>query len=185
LAHIPRIRRRRVLRSAATWLSVGALVLLLFLWATSYYHYRVFSHEGRVLVLAVREDAFTGEWLRVKPPTAHDWDLLRVAGAWRFAGIELSPETKLNSYAFILTSGGRDVTMYSTLRYRQLAVPYWLLAALAAVAPLARGWSAARRRARRRRGRCAACAYDLRATPGRCPECGAIPTTPATTTSGI
>lgn len=56
---------------------------------------------------------------------------------------------------------------------------YWplvLLSALPALLWLAFRW---RRRSlvRRRRGRglCTACGYDLRATPGRCPECGHIP----------
>lgn len=54
-----------------------------------------------------------------------------------------------------------------------LAIPYWfvVLSSLAALIWL-------RRRVHLKRhvlGHCSACGYDLRATPDRCPECGAIP----------
>lgn len=63
---------------------------------------------------------------------------------------------------------------------RTVFISYWLLTLLLLLPPI--GWAMLlwRRRhiARRaKKGRCHACGYDLRATPDRCPECGAQPAT--------
>jgi hypothetical protein len=54
-------------------------------------------------------------------------------------------------------------------------VPGWMPVVLLGVLPTA--WVGRRLRSRRRRraGLCSRCGYDLRATPDRCPECGAAP----------
>ena len=52
-------------------------------------------------------------------------------------------------------------------------VPWWSVVLSTALLPVAQALRGAKRVRRRRSGRCAACGYDLRATPGRCPECGA------------
>ena len=64
-------------------------------------------------------------------------------------------------------------------------VPYRLLVPLLGMLPAvwclraAGRWIDWRGNRRARSGLCRRCGYDLRATPGRCPECGTLPTYPA------
>jgi len=55
-----------------------------------------------------------------------------------------------------------------------LGVPYWACTIVFGALP-ARQLMAWRRRIRRPTGVCSSCGYDLRASLGRCPECGALP----------
>jgi hypothetical protein len=60
---------------------------------------------------------------------------------------------------------------------RTLIVPYWLLVACSMLLPAIWLFHRSRRKRRRSRKHCPNCNYDLRATPHRCPECGAVPST--------
>jgi hypothetical protein len=59
--------------------------------------------------------------------------------------------------------------------WRTVTVPLYALVLLLGLAPAVSFGRRLRARARRNRGLCHRCGYDLRATPDRCPECGAVP----------
>ncbi len=75
----------------------------------------------------------------------------------------------------IMTFSGAPTTPPLRMSHMTVSMPFWLIGALCVPLPL---WLAAtHRRASTRqrrcaRGECEHCGYDLRGTPGRCPECG-------------
>ena len=76
---------------------------------------------------------------------------------------------KLGPFSFVKVVYPRRGWMW------RLHVPMWLLVALTLPWPAYWYLAMLTHRRRRRAGRCLQCGYDLRATPNRCPECGAVP----------
>ena len=103
-----------------------------------------------------------------RPPLRFYADGERVGVSWHPA------DPAPRAWAGQINRLGVRYTVY-TFDGSDVSVPTWYLAAAAVFGFAAARTLAWRGERHRRRGCCDQCGYDLRATPGRCPECGAIP----------
>lgn len=157
-------------------LSLLVCAVLLVLWVRSYRTADQFVwHADKPFVFQERAvGSDSGEfWFTVyrEANTAGDpidsrsraeyWRRPASGGDWR----EFAIHSRIG-FGFVPASG-------SGLPSGSSLIPYWFPTTLAAVLPLA--WIVRHRLRRPYSGRCATCGYDLRATPGRCPECGTVP----------
>jgi len=173
-------RLGRILWNAATAMSLLLCVATVALWVRSYQKCDEvwWSIANPRLVLAAsgyRGGLVAGSYKPVATP-----DPLQPSGAvWNqgkamsFTEVFHSRGTWFNRFGFTLEYARNN--LYES---RFFACPYWSILLPTALLPCARlvGWRRRARRLRMRPNLCRHCGYDVRATPDRCPECGAIPT---------
>jgi hypothetical protein len=156
--------------SILSTVSLGLCVATCVMWVGSYFHVENYGFRGqnphsqltsdcgRVLLFRVLRMGGVGyhPWFI----THHDWYAKRSGKYW------------LGFY------------LYRTVRTTIYGVPDWFLFALTLPLSFVRLRAVRQKRAQHRRlvkKLCVMCGYDLRATPDRCPECGAVPTGPMVT----
>jgi hypothetical protein len=176
-----------------TILSVMSLVLCLatvVLWVRSYWAADYLCYQdrpigGRRRTIATHSIKGFLFYNRTFPAVQPDASASVEASKWRF---EVTPASRFLDPAGGVRGAGNYYFGFGYWRgerveFRHLAtglmeivavIPHWFLALIFAAIPTR--WLAVRRRADRRSERelCRDCGYDLRATPDRCPECGAI-----------
>jgi hypothetical protein len=192
-------RRRGRLFPAACLLSLLLLAGTLGLWAATRSSpravaaersraYALGSHDGRlyasVTTLLTADPSGGGE---LETPLSPAWraragadlpvDLLTCLALGGPAGRSFGAVRDL--HGLVGPPPGKSfATDFAWSRRRTSAVmfPHWSAATVFGLLPMVwisrRATRALRTRRRRRQGRCAGCGYDLRGTPGTCPECG-------------
>ena len=172
---------RRLLRWTFNTLAMASLLLCLAtaaLWVRSYCVYDWF-HAHRREADDAREDhycVFIWSYHGSSPAPR----LVRAARDRRDSAMGVQSNSRSEFRGVFPTGFGlnadRVVDHGYGFNYRSWHLPDWSLVSAFAVLPLIATLrqirAVHRRRRRSRRGCCPACGYDLRATPGRCPECG-------------
>jgi hypothetical protein len=100
-------------------------------------------------------------WVRSTPEVQSSWD-----------EISYTSDSDYHSYAGFAHLR-REYSKYAPTTV--IYIPFWALALLFSIAPAIRLRTLLRHSRRALKGQCQCCGYDLRATPDRCPECGASP----------
>jgi hypothetical protein len=129
------------------------------------------SHRGRLRVMLLDDRFGVIPW-RESHSTFASFPATSVAATEVWSGYR-QPKPLAPRQALGFEWDGGVSQGYSYYPFRALTVPDWFLCFILASTP---GWAlfAARRRSHHAKpGLCRQCGYDLRATPERCPECGA------------
>lgn len=108
---------------------------------------------------------YTVDWNH-DPEDRYSW--IQTYPTWRCAGMYTASDMTFVGSS-IIDINHPDVVV------KHYGVPYWMIVAPTLVLPALWARRFMRRRSQSRRGFCALCGYDLRATPTRCPECGKTP----------
>lgn len=151
-------RLRRRLLNLAAGVSFILCAVTMVLWVRSYLpesvHWGFRSGKG---IFVFHDSMFPDAMLDAALRVARNPSYVR--GSWNLAGIEV-------------IHGGYNRSAQS---YWMIGVP--LLYVMIPLGAMPAWWLASIRRdaQRRKANLCRTCGYDLRASPDRCPECGAVP----------
>jgi hypothetical protein len=178
------VQYRPVLRHFFTFVSVVSLVLCLatgvaiirsqFV-ADTFYKQTWDQVPQRFFTRAVylNKGRLSGElfWIDQADPALR----LSAGGSWKHDSKPAADRPHLGSYWGYIKHG-HEFRAANGLHHQWMgAIRLWPVATVLAVLPAIWTLRFLRRCRRQRLGICLACGYDLRATPGRCPECGTVP----------
>jgi hypothetical protein len=182
---LPRLKQHRL-----TVLSLFSLIIFIastYGWITSYFYYRAVTLVAPCSVASVMTGLGRFEFEYQRQP---GWDPDRAPQSWDFGHrtwqgrvpqVVAVPDVTHYSGADLVDRRFAGFTYQSGElhnRFWALTFPGYLVVILSAILPLRyalnrRYW---KDEARQSKGLCRSCGYDLRSSPDRCPECGAVVT---------
>jgi hypothetical protein len=174
-------RRPGILRNSVTALSLLLLCAALAAWVRGYFvsdqlilttrapvMWAVAYGKGRIDFVRATFDPSsfveTADSFAIEKPEA-GWKVIHAKPEER-DDLQLVPPEHEMRFLGAAYRSGKVLFMY----VQNISLPMWILVLAFAIEPAI--WTVRRRR-RRGPGHCRACGYDIRATPQRCPECGA------------